>query len=91
MGTQRPSALDAEVMSHSDIIICHRLTAQEDVDILSKIRPVYMHGDIKESIKNLADEKGVAFIIDYTSESTYIIKIRPRLSWHGGDDPTVIP
>jgi len=84
MATQRPSALESEVMSHSDIIICHRLTAQEDIDALSRIRPTYMHGDIRESIKKIGDEKGVAFIIDDTSESTHIIKIRPRLSWHGG-------
>jgi len=84
MATQHPSALEPEVMSHSDIIICHRLTAQEDIDALSRIRPTYMHGNIKESIKKIGDETGVAFIIDDTSESTHVIKIRPRLSWHGG-------
>ncbi len=90
MATQRPSALEPEVLSHSDIIICHRLTAQEDIDALSRIRPTYMHGDIKESIKKIGDEKGVALIIDDTSESTHIIKIRPRLSWHGGAESLVI-
>ena len=90
LATQRPSALESEVLSHSDIIICHRLTAQEDIDALSRIRPTYMHGDIKESIKKIGDEKGVALIIDDTSESTHIIKIRPRLSWHGGAESLVI-
>ena len=90
LATQRPSALDSEVLSHSDIIICHRLTAQEDIDSLSKIRPTYMHGDICESIKKVGDGKGVALIIDDTSESSHIIRIRPRISWHGGDEPCVI-
>ncbi len=90
LATQRPSALESEVLSHSDIIICHRLTAQEDIDALSRIRPTYMHGDIKESIKKIGDEKGVALIIDDTSESAHIIKIRPRLSWHGGAESLVI-
>ena len=90
MATQRPSALEPEVLSHSDIIICHRLTAQEDIDALSRIRPTYMHGDIKDSIKKIGDEKGVALIIDDNSESTHIIKIRPRLSWHGGAESLVI-
>jgi len=90
MATQRPSALEPEVLSHSDIIICHRLTAQEDIDALSRIRPTYMHGDIRDSIKKIGDEKGVALIIDDTSESTQIIKIRPRLSWHGGAESLVI-
>ena len=87
LATQRPNALEQEVLSHSDIIICHRLTAQEDIDALSKIRPTYMHGDIKEAIKKTGDEKGVAFILDDNSESTHIIKIRPRYSWHGGAEP----
>jgi len=90
MATQRPSALESEVLSHSDIIICHRLTAQEDIDALSKIRPTYMHGNIKDSIKKVGDERGVAFIVDDTSESSHIIKIRPRLSWHGGAEPLVV-
>jgi len=90
MATQRPSALEPEVLSHSDIIICHRLTAQEDIDALSRIRPTYMHGDIKDSIKKIGDEKGVALIIDDNSESTHIIKIRPRLSWHGGAESLVM-
>jgi len=90
MATQRPSALDQEVLSHSDIILCHRLTAQEDIDSLSKIRPTYMHGSIRESIKKVGDERGVGLIVDDTSESSHIIKIRPRLSWHGGAESLVI-
>ena len=89
LATQRPSTLDPEVLSHSDIIISHRLTAQEDIDMLSHIRPTYMHGSISESIKKVGDEKGVALIIDDTSESSHIIKIRPRLSWHGGAESLV--
>jgi hypothetical protein len=49
-----------------------------------------MHGDIKESIKKVGDEHGVALIVDDTSESSHIIKIRPRLSWHGGAEPLVV-
>ena len=90
MATQRPSSLDSEVLSHADIIICHRLTAQEDIDALSNIRPTYMHSTIKESIKKVGDERGVALIVDDTSESSHIIKIRPRISWHGGAESLVI-
>lgn len=90
MATQRPSALDPEVCSHSDIIICHRLTAQEDIDSLSKIRPSFMHGDMQGAIKKVGDEKGVALIVDDVSESAHVIKIRPRQSWHGGTDSLVV-
>jgi len=90
LATQRPSTLDPEVLSHSDIIICHRLTAQEDIDALNKVRPTYMQGEIKEAIKKVGTEKGVALIIDDTSEAVHIIKIRPRLSWHGGEEPSAL-
>jgi DNA helicase HerA-like ATPase len=89
MATQRPSAVEPEVLSHSDIIICHRLTAQEDIDALSRIRPTYMHGDISESIKKIGSEKGVALLVDDTSESVHVIKVRPRVSWHGGAEPGI--
>jgi len=90
LATQRPSSLDEEVLSHSDIIICHRLTAQEDIDALSKIRPTYMLENIEEAIKRVGTEKGVALIIDDTSETTHVIKVRPRLSWHGGEEPSAL-
>jgi DNA helicase HerA-like ATPase len=89
MATQRPSAVEPEVLSHSDIIICHRLTAQEDIDALSRIRPTYMHGDISESIKKIGSEKGVALLVDDTSESVQVIQVRPRISWHGGAEPVI--
>lgn len=90
MATQRPSALEPEVLSHCDLFICHRLTAQEDIEALSRIRPIYMQGDIAEALKKIGDEKGVVLIIDDTSESAHIIKIRPRLSWHGGAEALVL-
>ncbi|RLF47913.1 MAG: ATP-binding protein [Thermoplasmata archaeon] len=90
LATQRPSSLDAEVLSHSDIIICHRLTAQEDIDALNKVRPTYMQGEIGDAIKRIGTEKGVALILDDTSEAVHIIKIRPRLSWHGGEEPSAM-
>jgi hypothetical protein len=89
LATQRPSAVEPEVLSHCDLIICHRLTAQEDIDALSRIRPTYMSGDISESIKKIGSEKGVALLIDDTSESIHVIQLRPRVSWHGGAEPVI--
>jgi hypothetical protein len=90
LATQRPSALEPEVLSHSDVIVCHRLTAQEDIDMLGLIRPTYMRGDIAESIKKMGNEKGVALLVDDTSESVHVIKVRPRMSRHGGGEPVII-
>lgn len=89
LATQRPSAVEPEVLSHCDIIICHRLTAQDDIDALRQIRPIYMHGEIGESIKKIGSEKGVALLVDDTSESVHVIQMRPRVSWHGGAEPVI--
>jgi DNA helicase HerA-like ATPase len=86
LATQRPAALDSTVISQSDVIISMRLTAQEDIEALSKVRPSYMKDDFGSTIKRMGKEKGRALIIDDTSESHYIIQIKPRVSWHGGEE-----
>ena len=91
MATQRPSFMDPEVLSHSDIVICHRLTAEEDIQSLTRLRPTYMKADIQETIKQIGTEKGVGLIIDDIVETAHIIQIRPRKSWHGGGEPTSYP
>ncbi|HEC88769.1 MAG TPA: ATP-binding protein [Thermoplasmata archaeon] len=90
LATQRPSSLEKEVFSHADIIISHRLTSHEDLEALNNIRATYMNVKIEEAIKKIGEEKGTAIIIDDTSESIHVIKIRPRLSWHGGDEITLM-
>lgn len=90
LATQRPSALDPEVLSHSDLIACHRLTAQQDIQALNTIRPTYMQGSIGEALKRVGTERGVALVIDDTTEAVQVIKIRPRLSWHGGEEPSAV-
>lgn len=88
--TQRPAALHSDVMSQSDIIICHRLTAQDDIGALEAIHPTYMREGISEHLKKMGTEKGVALIIDDTSEAVHLVKMRPRKSWHGGEEPSAI-
>ncbi|MGB3907711.1 MAG: ATP-binding protein, partial [Methanomethylovorans sp.] len=90
LATQRPSALDPEVTSQSDILICHRLTAAEDINALESFRPSYMKENIGDSIRKMGMEQGVAFILDDTTEAAHIIRMRPRLSWHGGNEPNAL-
>ncbi len=86
--TQRPSSLHSDVLSQSDMIICHRLTAQDDIRALEAIRPTYMRESIGEALKKMGTEKGIAFIVDDTSETAHVVRMRPRKSWHGGDEPS---
>ena len=88
--TQRPSALHSDVMSQSDMIICHRLTAQDDIAALEAIHPTYMREGISDHLKKMGTEKGVALIIDDITEATHLVKMRPRKSWHGGEEPSAL-
>lgn len=88
--TQRPAALHFDVISQSDIIICHRLTAQDDISALEAVRPTYMREGIGEALKKMGTGKGVSFIVDDTSESAHVVQMRPRKSWHGGAEPSAL-
>lgn len=90
LATQRPSALHPDVLSQSDIILCHRLTAQEDLDALNGVRPTYMHADLAESLERMGTKRGQALVIDDKSETVYVVRVRPRRSWHGGGEPNAL-
>lgn len=90
LATQRPSALDPEVTSQSDVLICHRLTAADDINALESFRPSYMRESIGDSIRKMGMEQGVAFILDDTTEAAHLVRMRPRLSWHGGNEPSAL-
>jgi len=90
LATQRPASIHPDVLSQSDLIICHRLTSQDDIKVLGSVRPTYMKDNFGDSIMEMRSEKGVAFVVDDNTEASHMIRMRPRLSWHGGDDPSVI-
>jgi len=39
---------------------------------------------------NLPSSKGSAIILDDNSERIYPMRMRPRLTWHGGESPTAV-
>ncbi|WP_406660185.1 DUF87 domain-containing protein [Methanolobus sp. ZRKC3] len=87
LATQRPSSLHQDVLSQSDIVVCHRLTSQDDIQALESVRPTYMREHFGDSIRKMGNDRGIAFVVDDTTESAHIIRMRPRMSWHGGDEP----
>jgi len=90
LASQRPSAVDPEVFAHCDLLVCHRVTALEDIEALGRVRPQYLSGDIGGLIKRLGLEKGVALVVDDTSESAHVIRVRPRRTWHAGEEPVAL-
>ena len=90
LATQRPASLHPDVVSQSDLLICHRLTASDDILALETSRPLYMQESIQAYLKKMGSERGAALIVDDHSESVHLVRIRPRLSWHGGGEPNAL-
>lgn len=90
LATQQPGQIHHDVMTQSDIVISHRVTAKPDVDALNYIMQSYLFSDIKTQLDNLPRLKGSAIILDDNSERLYPMRVRPRFTWHGGEAPTAI-
>ena len=90
LATQQPEKLDPDALSQCDIIISHRLTAENDVRALKSIMQTYMLYDIEKYINELPRLKGTAIILDDNSERLYKVRMRPRQSWHAGSSPVAI-
>ena len=90
LATQQPGKIHTDVMTQSDIVLSHRLTAHADVAALNEIMQSYLPFEIQKYIDGLPRVKGAAIILDDASEKMYPVRVQPRISWHGGEDPTLI-
>ncbi len=90
LASQQPGKIHTDVMTQSDIVISHRLTAEIDVKALGLLMQSYMHGTLEKFIQDLPRVKGAAVVFDDTNERMFPIRIRPRITWHGGSSPTAI-
>jgi len=90
LATQQPGQIHKDVMTQSDIILSHRVTAKTDIDALSEIMQTYLLESIRHEIDDLPNLKGSAIILDDNSERLYPVRVRPRFTWHGGEAPTAV-
>ncbi len=90
IATQQPGEIARDVMTQSDIILSHRVTAKADIEALNSIMQTYLLNDIQGYLNNLPGGKGSAIILDDNSERIYPMCVRPKLSWHGGETPTSV-
>jgi len=91
LATQQPGKIHTDVITQSDIVISHRLTANLDVEALSMIVQSYMREGIDKQLNLLPRESGAAVVFDDTNERIFPIKVRPRYTWHGGESPSAMP
>jgi len=90
LATQQPGKIHTDVMTQSDLIISHRLTAELDVKALNSINQSYLYSKVSDQINQLPRLKGSAIILDDNSERVYAMRMRPRFTWHGGEAPIAI-
>jgi uncharacterized protein len=90
LATQQPAKIHTDVMTQSDTVLAHRLTARMDVDALGMLTQSYMKTGLEREIDMLPRLKGAAVIFDDANERIFPVQMRPRFTWHGGGSPIAI-
>jgi len=91
LATQQPGKIHTDVMTQADVVIAHRITAKIDTEALGTLMQSYMREGLVQQLDDLPREKGAAIIFDDNNEKMYPIRLRPRFTWHGGEDPSAMP
>ncbi len=90
LATQQPGEIHKDVITQTDIVISHRITAKRDLEALNSMMQSYLYGDLQKYFNMLPKMRGSALILDDNSEKIYPLQIRPRFTWHGGESPTAL-
>ena len=88
LATQQPGKIHTDVMTQSDVVISHRITANCDVQALGMLMQSYMRDGLDKQLNYLPSSQGAAIIFDDNNEKMYPMRIRPRFTWHGGASPS---
>jgi uncharacterized protein len=96
MATQQPSAVDDRILSQVNVTFSHRLTFQADIQAAMNRIPTKLLQDLKYSGRQIAAfgdmlrflEAGQCFIGDHNTSRTVMAAIRPRITSHGGYNPS---
>ena len=91
LATQQPGKIHSDVMTQSDLILSHRLTAQMDIKALQSLGQSYLREGIDQTLNKLPRVPGAGLVIDDANERLYMMRVRPKISWHGGSAPTALP
>jgi uncharacterized protein len=90
LASQQPGKIHSDVMTQSDVIISHRITAKIDTDALATLMQSYMRVGLDKMLDGLPRLSGAALILDDNNEKMFPIQIRPRFTWHGGESPIAL-
>ncbi len=90
LASQQPGKIHTDVMTQSDIVISHRVTANIDVTALGMLMQSYMREGLDAQLNTLPSDAGAAIVFDDNNEKLYPMRVRPRMTWHGGSSPTAL-
>jgi uncharacterized protein len=90
LASQQPGKIHTDVMTQSDAIVAHRITAKLDTDALGALMQSYMRSGLDRELDNLPRTTGAALVMDDCNERIYPMQVRPRFTWHGGDAPAAV-
>ena len=90
LATQQPGEIHKDVLTQSDVVISHRLTAKADIEALNSMMQSYHVADLQRYLNELPGLRGSAIVLDDNSERIYPIRVHPKRSWHGGEAPRAI-
>ena len=93
--TQQPSAVNSRLMSQVDITFTHKLGFENDISAAIQRMPTrtsvtYQHAGFElpslgEAIRTL--EPGECIVADSASGRVFAMRVRPRVTAHGGNHP----
>jgi len=90
LASQQPGKIHTDVMTQSDVVLAHRITANVDVQALGMLMQSYMREGLDKQLNVLPRVKGAAIIFDDMNERLYSMRVRPRYTWHGGEAPSAL-
>ena len=85
VASQQPSAIDSEVLTQCDVLVCQKLTNSADIQAINSLSQDYMGGELKTFIRRL-ERRGEAVLVDDEQEKVTVAQVRPRRSRHGGGE-----
>lgn len=96
LATQQPSAIDDRILSQVNLSFNHRLTFQSDISAAINRVPTKTLANLKIAGATLTDfgdmlrllDAGECFVGDHSTSRTIISAIRPRITSHGGYNPS---
>ena len=90
LATQQPGKIHTDAITQSDIVLSHRITASFDLEALDKIFLSYDNKGSRNLFNSMPRVKGCAIIMDDKNERLHTMQVKPRITWHGGEDPNAI-